>query len=410
MNPKDEPNIGGTGDTNPGASEALDLEKQAVSPRIVFEQSQIHPRGRSNAHGQRRASRSRSRDSISSIQSRRASGLPIEFRTLSIQVSESQAAASQPPIKRTKSSETATQEYFEQLDYHILSTKKVCDRFNVLEAQGLSHNAAATRLQRDGKNEIPHPKERYLGKLLRYVFGGFCSVLWIGVIIFFICWRPLGNPPAAYNLGLGILVLIVILLQASFSAFQDWSTKRTMQGILDLLPSDAYALREGSFVKVPSVDLVAGDIVKVSIGNKVPADIRILSSSGDVRLDRSVLTGEAEEIEGAVDSTDPNILESRNIAFMGTMVVNGSATGVVILTGANSVMGRIAKATNGVKETETIIQREISRFVLIIVCLTVCLALLLLFTWVGWLRVQHKDYMSVVAMLNNGQFQSIYSQ
>jgi sodium/potassium-transporting ATPase subunit alpha len=393
--------IGDNGSRSQDTSHAVDVEKQAASPRIAFEPPIVRPTGRSNAQGARRTSRSRSRDSISSIQSRSASGLPIEFRTLSIQVGESQAAASHPPIKRTDNTEDGAKEYFEQLDYHILSTKNVCDRFNVLESLGLSQNAAATRLQRDGKNEIPHPRERYLGKLLGYVFGGFCSVLWIGVIIFFICWRPLGKPPAAYNLGLAILVLIVIILQAAFSAFQDWSTKRTMQGILDMLPSDAYVLREGSFVKAPSTELVTGDIVRISIGNKVPADLRILSSSGDVRLDRSVLTGEAEEIEGAVDSTDPNFLESRNIAFMGTMVVNGSATGVVILTGANSVMGRIAKATNSVKETPTLIQREISRFVFIIVCLTVCLALLILLTWVGWLRVEHKDYMSLVAMLNN---------
>jgi sodium/potassium-transporting ATPase subunit alpha len=203
------------------------------------------------------------------------------------------------------------------------------------------------------------------------------------------------------NLGLAILVLIVILLQAAFSAFQDWSTKRTMQSILDLLPSDAQVLRNGRFTKIASTNLVTGDIVKITAGSKVPADMRVLSSSGDLRFDRSMLTGEAEEVEGAVESTDPNFLESRNIAFMGTMVVNGNATGVVILTGSNSVMGRIATATSGVKEQPTLIQREISRFVYIIVVLTICLACLILFAWAGWLRVQHPSYMSVVAMLNN---------
>lgn len=80
----------------------------------------------------------------------------------------------------------------------------------------------------------------------------------------------------------------------------------------------------------------------MTVGNKVPADLRLLSHSGDIRFDKSVLTGESEEVEGAVDATDPNFLESRNIALMGTMVVNGSGTGVVVLTGHRSVMGRIA--------------------------------------------------------------------
>jgi sodium/potassium-transporting ATPase subunit alpha len=86
---------------------------------------------------------------------------------------------------------------------------------------------------------------------------------------------------------------------------------------------------------------------------------------------------------------------------MGTLVTNGNATGVVVLTGARSVMGRIAKMTAGVKQKPTLIQKEINRFVAIIIGLTVLLALTILFTWVGWLRKDHPTYMSVVAMLNN---------
>lgn len=358
-----------------------DVEKQTKTPHIVWNDVDHRERGRSRGAGAatRRPSRSHSRSSISSVRSRTqsVSGIPIEFRTLSIQVTETQAKASDPPLKDTKNTHNENRDYFEQLEYHTLSTQDVCSRFNVFQEQGLSNEAAATRLQRDGKNAIPSQPEHVWRKLFWYVFGGFCSVLWIGVIIFFICWRPLGDPnPAAYNLGLAILVLIVIILQACFSAFQDWSTKRTMKSILDLLPSDALALRDGSFVKIPSSDLVAGDIVRISIGNKVPADIRLLSSSGDIRFDRSMITGEAEEIEGALVSTDQNFLESRNIAFMGTMVVNGSAVGIVVLTGKNSVMGRIAQATSGVDDEPTLIQREISRFVRIIVLLTILLALL----------------------------------
>lgn len=174
-----------------------------------------------------------------------------------------------------------------------------------------------------------------------------------------------------------------------------------MNAILDLLPADALVVRGGQTTKVPSTDLVVGDIVKISIGNKVPADIRLLATSGDVRFDRSMLTGESDEIEGAVDSTDKNFLETRNIGLMGTMVTNGSATGVVVLTGKNTCMGRISSAMAGAKEEATLIQKEINRFVIIIVGLTIVLALAILLTWVGWLHRDHPTYMSVVAMLNN---------
>ncbi len=154
------------------------------------------------------------------------------------------------------------------------------------------------------------------------------------MIIFFICWRPLGDPdPAPYNLGLAILVLIVIFLQASFSAFQDWSTARTMKSILDLVPTDVMVVRSGEITSISAADVVVGDIVKISVGNKVPADLRILTTSGDTRFDRSMLTGESEDVNGATEMIDSNFLETRNVALIGTIVTNGSTTGIVVLAG-----------------------------------------------------------------------------
>ncbi|KAL2132267.1 hypothetical protein VTI74DRAFT_4007 [Chaetomium olivicolor] len=385
-----------------------DLE--AANPRptgITFEDGTNDPRGRVGRSAQRRDSRSRSRRrSLSTGSAGGAgspfSGVPIEYRTLSIQVAESQAFADEvADLKGKVAGKKDDRDYFANLNFHQLTKDQICQQLNVASDQGLSEENAARRLARDGGNTLPKPKTNYAKKLFWYLFGGFCSVLWVGVIIFFICWRPLSDPPSPTMLALAILVIIVIVLQAGFSAFQDWSTVRTMSSIMDLLPSETMVLRDGKKKRIPATELVSGDIVFLEIGNKVPADLRLLSHSGDIRFDRSVLTGESDEIEGAVDCTDPNFLESRNIAFMGCLVCNGTGMGVVILTGARSVMGRIAAATAGVKEKPTLIQREISRFVRIIVCLTVVLALLILFTWVGWLRVQHSGFMNVVAMLNN---------
>lgn len=349
--------------------------------------------------------RSVSQDTIrsyrSGVQNPNATGIPIEFRTVSFQISDTQRAKEEAIKSKREKEKHPDHDYFENLDFHLLSTERLCQEFNVDLRYGLSDSAVATRLQRDGKNMISRYRENYVKKILGYVFGGFCSVLWVGVIVFFLCWKPLSNPPSVPNLAMAILVIIVILLQAAFSAFQDWSTKHVMNSILNLLPSEALVLRDGKQVRIPSTELVAGDVVTVSVGNKVPADMRLVQSSGDVRFDRAVLTGESDEVEGAIESTDANFLETRNIAFMGTGVTNGNAVGVVVLTGSRSVMGRIAKTTTGVKQKPTLIQKEISRFVRIIICLTLILVLIILFTWVGWLRVDHHKFMGVVAMLNN---------
>lgn len=86
------------------------------------------------------------------------------------------------------------------------------------------------------------------------------------------------------------------------------------------------------------------------------------------------------------------------------MVTNGSAAGVVVLTGSNTCMGRISSAMSGVTEAPTLIQREITRFVVIIVCCTVVLAAIILITWAAWLRVDHYAFINTVAMLNDGSW------
>ena len=286
-------------------SEDLENANHRREQRIVFQPDERPERPHRVASSDRR--RSASRDSISSVRSRTrsVSGVPIEFRTLSFHVSESQAIQDVDQSKHyakkkkeKKGEKVEEKDYFANLDFHVLDSSKLFKELDVTPDQGLSTAEAVTRLSQNGKNTFPRHRENYLKKLFFYVFGGFCSVLWIGVIIFFICWRPLGDPnPAPYNLGLAILVIIVIILQASFSAFQDWSTARTMKSILNLLPAETVAVRDGSSSKISSADLVVGDIVKISVGNKVPADMRLLSTSGDVRFDSSMLTGESEEVE-----------------------------------------------------------------------------------------------------------------
>lgn len=381
----------------------VSLRERAISFNGPDDRETVSDRyGRGRRAAQRRPSLSHSR-SRSRAQS--TSNLQIEFRRMSFQISESETREKYDEDFNAKGKDTEetpnSSRYLETLDYHTRPVEDLYTRFKS-SAEGISQAESAARLARDGKNELPHIPPKYVKKILKYIFGGFCSILWIGVIIFFICWRPLGDPdPAPYNLGLAILVLIVIFLQASFSAFQDWSTARTMKAILDLVPTDAVVFRSGAATMIPSTDVVVGDIVQLTTGNKVPADLCLLTTSGDVRFDRSILTGESEEIDGSLEVSDNNFLESRNVALMGTMVTNGSATGIVVLAGKNTVMGHIAVSSTSVKEQPTLIQREITRFVYIIVCLTACLAALLVFTWLGWLRKDHFEYMNVIDMLDD---------
>ena len=215
--------------------------------------------------------------------------IPIEYRTLSIQVYDSQRFEQAASDKKGQTDS----EFFAGLDYHLVPPTTLCNRFNVSESTGLDASAAKKRFERNGPNTLTQIKSQLWKKLLRYTFGDFCSILWIGVIIFFISWKPLGNPPQAYNLALAIVVLLVILMQAIFSGFQDWSAQKVMSSILTLSPENAIVWREGQKISVPSSQLVVGDLVELSLGQKVPADMRIIKASNDLRFDKSILTGES---------------------------------------------------------------------------------------------------------------------
>ncbi|KAF8969069.1 hypothetical protein BGZ46_010744 [Entomortierella lignicola] len=172
-----------------------------------------------------------------------------------------------------------------------------------------------------------------------------------------------------------------------------------MSSILDMIPADCTVVRDGQLVKIPASTLVVGDRVHLSLGNKVPADMRLIQASNDARFDRAVLTGESEAIEASTTATDENFLESKNVAFMGTHVVQGSCVGVVVLKGNDTLMGRINKLTNGRKEKTTIIQQEINRFVKIIVSLTIVLASIILIVWAAWIRSSYPDFMPTAVLL-----------
>ncbi|CAN6668768.1 calcium-transporting ATPase 1 [Trichomonascus vanleenenianus] len=325
--------------------------------------------------------------------------LVINYRRLSLQISETHRSETS---SQRGEGRTAEEAYFDRLDFQTKEASDLCKAFNVDPSRGLENGVADTRKQRDGPNVLSVQKPKYIWKLLKYIFGGFCSILWIGVVVFFICWRPpLSNPPSPTNLALAILILIVILFQASFSAFEDWSTGRVMHSILDLIPADCVVIRNGSTATCPAADLVVGDIVKLKSGDKVPADMRIIEGSADLAFDRSILTGESEDIRGTAEAVEDTFLEAKNIALMGTYVTTGSAIGMVVLTGSRTVIGKISILTSNAKEQPTLIQREITRFVYIICGMTLTLIVIILIVWGVWLRKDHPGFINVAGILSN---------
>lgn len=174
-----------------------------------------------------------------------------------------------------------------------------------------------------------------------------------------------------------------------------------MSSISGMIPAESLVVRDGRQTRIPAADLVAGDLVQVNLGNKCPADFRIISCSGDLKFDRSVLTGESEPVAATTENTDPNFMESRNIGMQGTHVVSGNGVGVVIQTGDNTVFGRIAKLAAGGNGGLTTLQKEILRFVVIIATIALSIAILVVVLWAAWLRRSYPGYLSTTQLLIN---------
>lgn len=145
-----------------------------------------------------------------------------------------------------------------------------------------------------------------------------------------------------------------------------------MDSFKNLVPQYATVIREGEINTISAENLVVGDIVDVKFGDRVPADIRILEARS-LKVDNSSLTGESEPQIRTTEFTHDNPLETRNLAFFSTNVVEGTCRGVVIATGDETVMGRIANLTAGLDEIQSPISKEIQHFIRIITIFAVTL-------------------------------------
>lgn len=229
--------------------------------------------------------------------------------------------------------------------------------------------------------------------------GGFGSLLVVASILTFISWKPLGDPPSEATLALAVVLLVVNAIQALFNAYQDWSTAKTMSSISGMLPSDCVVVRDGTTVTSKSEELVVGDLVKISMGMKIPADLRIIEASTDLRFDRAVLTGESEPIAGVCNLTDENFLETKNIAMQGTHCVGGTGMGIVVQAGDKTVFGRISKLSQGKKEGKTTLEVEILSFVKIIVGLALATCVIVIILWGAWLRKSHPAWINTSLLI-----------
>jgi sodium/potassium-transporting ATPase subunit alpha len=285
-----------------------------------------------------------------------------------------------------------------ELDDHKLDVEAFFKKHNVNPQTGLSSAEAKMRLERDGPNELtPPPTTPEWIKFCQQLFGGFSTLLWIGSILCFIAYflESRTNPNAMKdNLYLGIVLASVVIITGIFSYFQERKASNIMDSFKNLVPDQANVLRDGKLQTINAREVVVGDVIQVKGGDRIPADIRVIEASG-MKVDNSSLTGESEPQARTPEFTHENPLETKNIAFFSTNCNEGSATGVIILCGDNTVMGRIATLASGLDTGDSPIAKEIEHFIHIITGVAVFLGV----TFFGLSFLLGYDFISAVVFL-----------
>ena len=238
-------------------------------------------------------------------------------------------------------------------DYHSLDTDTVLDELGV-DGAGLNHAEAAERYRFHGPNALP--QARSTPALIRFL-AQFNSAL-----IYFL----LAAAAAAALLGHIVdaaVIFVVVLINAIVGFVQEGKAERALGAIRDMIAPHATVLRAGAKETIPVPQVVPGDIILLEAGDRVPADMRLIRTRG-LLIDEAPLTGESLPVEkqDSPVATEADLADRLSMAYSGTLVASGQATGVVTGTGLNTQIGRISGLLQGVATVATPLLRQINRF------------------------------------------------
>ena len=266
---------------------------------------------------------------------------------------------------------------------------------------GLTQDDADERLEQFGANQVAHDKAPHaLIQLIKAFNNPFIFVLMVLAAISFFTdyWLPRQSGEETELTGV-IIILIMVTLSVLLRFWQEYRTNKAAEALKSMVRTTATVLRRSSYsahpltLEVPIRELVPGDIIQLSAGDMVPADVRLIASR-DLFISQAILTGEAIPIEkydamGSVAqkssegevSSENALLELSNVCLMGTNVASGTATAVVVATGGRTYFGSLAKSIVG-SRAQTAFDRGVNS--------------------VSWLLIRFMLVMVPVVLLING--------
>jgi Ca2+-transporting ATPase len=236
--------------------------------------------------------------------------------------------------------------------WHTMEPEAVLAQLSTSSA-GLTEEEARTRLEQHGPNELTEGQRI---SPLKIFFDQFKSFLIIILLVAVGLSVILGESIDAIVIG------AILLFAIGLGFIQEYRAERAMEALKRMAAPTATVIRSGEEQEIPSREVVPGDIIVLSTGDRIPADARIIEAV-NLKADEASLTGESIPVEKAsvVLGGDVEVADRRNMAYMGTAVVYGRGVGVVIATGMETEFGTIAQMLQAVEVSRTPLQKNLDR-------------------------------------------------
>ncbi|MFW9784336.1 MAG: cation-translocating P-type ATPase, partial [Candidatus Heimdallarchaeota archaeon] len=264
---------------------------------------------------------------------------------------------------------------------HAISTEETEQVVRTSIEKGLNEIEAQKRLEVYGRNELIKEKGKTAWQIFISQFKDFLIyLLFFAIIVSVIIGiyeASTSGEPWSSEYTDAIVIAAILIVNAILGFYQEFQAERALESLKKLAPHIAKVRRNGRVMEIDVENLVPGDIVLVEEGDKFPADIRIYKEFS-LYVDEAILTGESKPVKKQIDPVEKKMIlaDRTNLGYMNTIITRGNGEGIVIGTGMQTEIGKIAESLQEEEIELSPFQQEVNRFgkLLGIIIIVICLA------------------------------------